>query len=619
MIKINLKNFPEGPVAERLSKILGFEVSDHGIEVSAIKGERIGLSYSGERAVVYYKEKHQLFRGLGLLCEAMKAKKSEIDISEDSYFKTLGAMIDVSRCAVPTLKTVYETIDYMALMGYNMFMLYTEDMFELDGRPFFGYLRGRYSESDLKAIDDYAYAYGIEVIPCIECYGHMEKYLSWAEAAPVKDTDRILLAREEKTFELVEDMIRTVSSCFRTNKIHIGMDEADNMGRGKFLNRNGYVPPFDIFNEYMERLVSITDKYGLKPMMWSDMYFRICNNGSYSGAVNDVPPEVAAKIPKNITLVYWNYGEIPKADKAMLERHAKLERPIMLAGGIWNWVGHAPENNFAYENTEFSFASCREAGVRDVMTTAWFDDNAESPYFTILYGLSYTAELAYDKSLTKEKLASRFEACTGASAEAFLAMSDYHNDFSKVKSFEKYHERFVGKHVFWNDLLEGIFDPQLVGSDIVAHYAASAQKMKKLADERESDRFNYLYRIYEITFDYLAKKSLVMNTLTPAYKSGDKDTLRELCAVLIPSLKESAENLREAYRSAWFKELKTFGWIRMDSRYAGISARCDTAIFLIEAYLSGEIDKIETLDVERLTVFMNAYDKYNKIHAPYFV
>ncbi len=32
--------------------------------------------------------------------------------------------------------------------------------------------------------------------------------------------------------------------------------------------------PIDIFNEYIQELIKITNKYNLIPMMWSDMYFK---------------------------------------------------------------------------------------------------------------------------------------------------------------------------------------------------------------------------------------------------------------------------------------------------------------------------------------------------------
>ena len=54
--------------AERLSSLLGYELGD-GIKVSAVKGERLGVSLKDGEAVIYYSEKHHFFRELGILIE----------------------------------------------------------------------------------------------------------------------------------------------------------------------------------------------------------------------------------------------------------------------------------------------------------------------------------------------------------------------------------------------------------------------------------------------------------------------------------------------------------------------------------------------------------------------
>ena len=268
MLKFNVSSeFKSG--IERLSRVLGFEIGE-GINITAEKGDRIGVSLKDGNAVIYYRDKVQFFREIGVLLEKLKASDS-FEIFEDGYFENLTTMIDTSRCGAPTVATFKKLVDYLAIMGYGGLLIYIEDMVELEGYPYFGYMRGRYTTDQLREIDDYAFEYGIEVIPCLECYGHMEKYLIWPEARPIKDTDGVLLAREPKTFEFLDKLISTVTGALRSKRIHIGMDEAWDMGRGAFLNKHGYVPPFDIFNEFMDSLIAITNKYGLRAMMWSDM------------------------------------------------------------------------------------------------------------------------------------------------------------------------------------------------------------------------------------------------------------------------------------------------------------------------------------------------------------
>ena len=95
-------------------------------------------------------------------------------------FKRKGIMIDCSRNAVRTPETVMRFADMMKKLGYNTLMLYTEDTYEIESEPYFGYLRGRYTKEELKRIDDYCDSLGIELIPCIQTLAHLNATMSWA-------------------------------------------------------------------------------------------------------------------------------------------------------------------------------------------------------------------------------------------------------------------------------------------------------------------------------------------------------------------------------------------------------------------------------------------------------
>ena len=594
----------------RLSSVLGYELGE-GITVSAVKGDRIGVSLKGGAATIYYREKVQFFRGIGVLLQNAK-KEDEFDITEDGFFDTVASMIDAARCGVPKISTVKSLLDYLAVMGYNMMMLYTEDLVELEGYPYFGYMRGRYTVADLREIDDYAYEYGIEVIPCLECYGHMGKYLIWPEAGPIRDTSEVLLAREEKTFEFVEKLISTVCGALRSKRIHIGMDEAWDMGRGAFLTKHGYVPPFDIFNEFMERLMAITDKYGLRVMMWSDMYFRIANGNIYGYYEEDtvVPDSVKAKIPENVELVFWHYGEKPWCDDYMLKKHNELDRHVIFAGGNWGWIGHFPEHNYMRETSRFSLDACRNNNVREAMLTIWCNDNAECDPFANLYSLSYFAELCYNPSCTEEDFKARFNACTGADADLFYKMSYYHNDFEKNLEYEEYSNRFLGKPLFWQDIMEGLYDTHLFEKKMSDHYEYAA----KVFEGKDTDKkWGYLYDYAYRTMDYLATKTFIAENLVPAYKSGDREMLKLIANEKLPELKAKCEAVHKAHKTAWLRNNKVIGWQNMDIRYAGVGARCDTASLLINAYLAGEDSVIEELEEPRLFKDISGFIHYSGI------
>ena len=65
-------------------------------------------------------------------------------------YEYFGVMIDCSRNGVMKPTQVMRLIDALAKMGYNMLELYTEDTYEVEEEPYFGYLRGRYTGEEIR-------------------------------------------------------------------------------------------------------------------------------------------------------------------------------------------------------------------------------------------------------------------------------------------------------------------------------------------------------------------------------------------------------------------------------------------------------------------------------------
>ncbi|CAM3568190.1 hypothetical protein PAGL106935_13185 [Paenibacillus glucanolyticus] len=234
------------PGAQLLLDELGVELGEGGVtvEVALSEGElQVGREHT--RAYIRYGRKHQFFRGLGLLIQ-LSRHSDTFHLQENQQFDQIGPMFDLSRNAVLTVDSFKLMLNKMALMGMNSVMLYMEDTYEIEGEPYFGYMRGRYTQAELKEIDDYADQFGIEAFPSIQTLAHLEEFLKWEPIKHYRDTKGALLVGGEQTDALIERMIEAASAPFRSKKIHIGMDEAEELGRGKYLDHNGYVSRFDI-------------------------------------------------------------------------------------------------------------------------------------------------------------------------------------------------------------------------------------------------------------------------------------------------------------------------------------------------------------------------------------
>ena len=165
--------------------------------------------------------------------------RSQFQHEEEMYIPRIGVMIDASRNSVPDPGFLRALLDRMALMGLNCLILYMEDVYELEGEPRFGYMRGGYTREQLRQLDDYAHLYGISIVASIQVLGHMEKVLRFPEYASVQDSPSCLLVGEEKTYELIGKMLGTIGQCLRSRMVIVGMDETHGLGEGRYRQRNG--------------------------------------------------------------------------------------------------------------------------------------------------------------------------------------------------------------------------------------------------------------------------------------------------------------------------------------------------------------------------------------------
>ncbi|KAL7749937.1 hypothetical protein RI367_004813 [Sorochytrium milnesiophthora] len=170
--------------------------------------------------------------------DAMNKIVSRLTFTSSRMLDSSGVMYDCSRGAVPTVAAVKYLIRSLALMGLSTLQLYMEDTYEalfpIAGEPFFGYLRGRFSATELRAIDDYAFQFNIEVIPCVQTLGHLGQILQWPRYHNVRDTSEVLLVHARDTYALLERMLTTIQGIFRSRRINIGMDEAHGIGEGRY-------------------------------------------------------------------------------------------------------------------------------------------------------------------------------------------------------------------------------------------------------------------------------------------------------------------------------------------------------------------------------------------------
>ena len=520
-------------------------------------------------------------------------------------FETLGLMIDMSRNAVMSINGLKRFLPLLKKMGYNCIMLYTEDTYEVDGEPYFGYMRGRYSKSEMKEIDAFAASLGMSVIPCIQTLAHLNAAFRWKKI-PL-DCDDILLVDDERTYELIDHMFSTLSECFVSRKIHIGMDEAHMLGRGKHLDKHGYEAVNTIMKRHLKRICKIAEKYDYELMIWSDMYFRPWNNGRYSIPKCEMPKEIVESLPESVIPVYWDYYQTTEsAYSDMIENHKQLSDKTWFAGGSWCWYGLIPYNRFTLQSMIPAIDACKKHGIKDVIFTMWGDDGAECSHFSQLPSLLYLAE--YSKGNTdEESIKKKFKTLCGIDYDEFMQI-DSPNDVIEYTGIPRNPSKYMLYSDYFNDYLDYTIE-QGAGEK----YKAYSDKLRTTA--KKSRRYGYVFDTAAKLCDVLEiKYELGLNTRL-AYESGDKAELRRLAENEYVEVEKRLKAFAKSFEKQWMTDNKPHGFDVQHMRLGGLIYRAAACRQRILDYVNGKLERIDELD-EALLPFRDKNTSITFNNAP---
>lgn len=580
--------------------ILGIRFDLDGIGLTTEYREEKGylISRNSSGIVIQYHEKTDLCRALLAICK--NEEKENWEYQERSSFEEFGIMLDISRNAVMKVETLKQFVRTAALMGYNFIGLYMEDTIEIPQEPYFGYMRGAMTAAQLKEIDAYAEIFGIEIRAYIQTLAHLNQITRYEEYQEIIDTNDILLIGEERTYQLLENLIKTVSDNISSRKINIGMDEAHMVGLGKYLDKHGYCNRFKIMEEHLSRVLTICQKYGLQVQMWSDMFFRLAYGGEYyveEGTRADLP-----KIPSGVELVYWDYYSCDQEHYSkMLENHLKLTDRVGFAGGAWKWTGFTPHNAYSLEIGKAAIAACKEHQVKSVVITAWGDNGAEASCFSILPALYADAEYNYTGSLDKSK----FIYITGMAFDDFMQI-DSPCRFSEETTKHSNPSKFL----LYDDAFLSTFD-SVIQEGISNYYKEAALRLKQCCNNKS---YGYLFDTQLKLCELLQHKADLGKRIKFHYDREDKGQLLKIAEKEIPEIMDKLICFYQALETQWENENKPFGFEVQCIRIGGLERRLKYIKKQLKAYSLGEKESIEELDADRKAFHYYKEDNINNLN-----
>ncbi len=521
-------------------------------------------------------------------------------------YKHFGVMLDCSRNAVMKLSAVKRMIDCLAKMGYDTLELYTEDTYEIEGEPFFGYLRGRYTREEIKEIDAYAKSKDIELIPCVQTLAHFTALVRNGEYRPIVDCNDILLIDEPKTYELLDKIFATLAENFTSRLVNIGMDEAHMVGLGKYLDKHGYVNRFDLLIRHLRKVTEIAQKYGFKPHMWSDMFFRLACKGEYYEPNANISQDIKDAVPKDVALAYWDYyHDDTDFYNGMIEKHLEFNREVWFAGGAYRWNGGiAPMNAFSLKVMKPAMQSVRQKGIENVLITMWGDNGGECSFFSLLPAL-YAIRQYADGNTDEERIKNGFSQLFGMDYDDFMLL-----DISNKIDIDELTLSNPSKCLLYTDPFMGIFDKTLETMPYIPYddYTKTLKKHAKTAKE-----FTYIFNVQANLCNVLAIKAYLGIETRKAYESKNHTALKSLIKEY-KELCKRLERLHKTFYILWNKDNKPQGWEIQDVRLGGLIQRIKTCARRLKDYVNGKLERIDELEEELL--LQNQYlleNKYSRL------
>ena len=551
-------------------------------EVCFKEGEELSLLMDGERLTVEAPDISAAARGLFLAACALRDGKDIPELHQTRHIASCGMMLDMSRGGVMTVEAVKGMIDAHAALGLNLMMLYTEDTYTVPEAPYLGYLRGRYTEKELREMDDYAAESGVELVPCVQTLAHLEQFLQWDVNRDIKDNDCVLMIDEPKTYAWIRAALTALRRCFRTNRIHIGMDEAHGVGLGEYYQKHGAVNRFELLNRHLNRVVDICKELGFKPIMWSDMFYRLgSKNNDYYDTDAVVPESAIAQIP-DVALCYWDYYHTDEQFYAgMLEGHRKMGKEVVFAGGIWTWSGILPHVRKTNATMYPALRACLKAGIGTVLATSWGDDGCETDYRLALNQLPiYSEHVWLGEDCTRAEVERMGERLTGLSEACFNAMGAFYADDEDHRP---------GKGLFYCDplypLTEGLWD-------LTGYREGLEEGIKTLERHLDDSRCEYAWLAMRIALEKLNW----VNELRPAYLRGDKAVVLTMANEKLPAMRELYVKMMSVWREQWESGRKRNGWETICARLGAVIARLDDVQRILLRWADGTIECVEELD-----------------------
>ena len=344
-----------------------------------------------------------------------------------------GFMLDVSRCKVPTMASLYKFVDLLSKLKFNQLQLYMEHTFAFSAHERVWAEASPFTAQEVMQLEIYCRERFIELVPNLNSFGHLERWLELREYRHMAECpDGFesqwggrrpggVLKPNQESLDFVASLYSEFLPNFSSRYFNIGCDETWELGQGWSKPLCEEKGKERVYMDFLLQLVKLAEKHGRTVMFWGDIILH--------------RPELIGELPKNIIAMDWGYEAThPYAEETAAFAAAGV--PFYVCPGTSSWWSLTGRT----ENCMKNILNAMENGIKNhaagFLMTDW-GDNGNHQYPPISWP-GICAAAAYSWCLEVNRQADIPEAvdmlitrdCAGVGG-AFL--QDYGNLYRRLK------------------------------------------------------------------------------------------------------------------------------------------------------------------------------------------
>jgi hypothetical protein len=377
-----------------------------------------------------------LYRGLTALAQLASTAAPGLElpglvVRDWPDFGTRAVSLDVNRDKVPTMATLFALVDRLSAWRYNQLQLYMEHVFAYAGHEDVWRGHSPFTADEIRTLDTYCHERFIELVPNQNSLAHFHRWLvheRYRDLAEVPDgilhpfsyakEPFSLCPTDARIFPLLEDLFDQLLPNFRSELVHVGLDEPIDLGQGRSKAACDERGVGRVFLEHLCRMRELVGARGRTMLFWADWIL--------------LYPDLVDELPKDVIACCWGYeADHPFEEQLALLSNA-LERHYVCPGtSSWNSIAGRTSNALA--NLLRAGKIGRRAGSEGYLVADWGDNGHWQPLPVSYAGLSMGAAVAWnvDHAPSPAELATQlseraFADDAGVAGRVALALGDAH-------------------------------------------------------------------------------------------------------------------------------------------------------------------------------------------------